>query len=93
MEEKNINLKTIIENHFIDDWYSKQLFNTTLDKIKTHKLSCFHNILSNVFLNEMKKEEITLLFYNIQNLYIVYIDYNIYGNGNVQMYIIQRIYL
>ena len=63
---EQITMKTIFENHFMDDWYTKLLFTTPLDKIKTHKFSCMNDILSNMFLNESKKEEILNIFHNIQ---------------------------
>lgn len=63
---EQITIKTIFENHFMDDWYTKLLFTTLLDKIKTHKFSCLNDILSNMFLNESKKEEILHIFHNIQ---------------------------
>ena len=63
---EQITIKTIFENHFMDDWYAKLLFTTVLDKIKTHKFSSLNDILSNMFLNESKKEEILHIFHNIQ---------------------------
>lgn len=65
MEQTNI--KTIFENHFICDWSTKILCYMTLDKIKTHcKFRCLNDVLSNIFLNETKKQEIVDIFCNIQ---------------------------
>lgn len=63
---KDVNIKTIFENHFMEDWHIKLLFNTTLDKIKTQKFNCLQDILSNIFLNETKKTEVLNVFHNIQ---------------------------
>ena len=59
-------IKAILEDHFINDTSISVLFNFTIDEINISKFICLQNMLSNIFLNDIKKNEIMNIFCNIQ---------------------------
>ncbi len=57
-------IKSIIEQHFIHDKHIQLIFQLNIDN--GSKFKCLQNILSNVFISEINKEEIMNIFCKIQ---------------------------
>lgn len=59
-------MDSIFEEHFIQNQYIKLLFKMSVNNIHTSKFKCLQNAMSNIFINDEKREEIMNTFCNMQ---------------------------
>ena len=66
MNEIMKKMDCIFEDHFIKDEFMKILFKISVSNVNNSKFKSLQNTISNIFINDEKRQEIMNIFCNIQ---------------------------